>query len=54
MVDTLLTVDQAAQWLRCSPTTIRRLCREGHLPAIRVRSEWRIPSSRLAEALVAA
>jgi excisionase family DNA binding protein len=38
----LLTVSEAARLLRLSRTTVRRLAREGKLPAFQVGSQWRI------------
>lgn len=47
----LLTVAEAASFLRVSERTIRRMCAEGDLPAIRVRTAWRIRRVDLAELL---
>jgi excisionase family DNA binding protein len=32
----LLTVKEVADLLRCSPATVRRLDRRGHLPAVKI------------------
>lgn len=42
----LLTVPEAARFLRVTPQTIRRMCRDGTLPAVQLgtgrTSRWRI------------
>jgi excisionase family DNA binding protein len=43
-LNSFLTVDEAAEYLNCSPTFIRRAIKEGHLPAIKdgcTRIRWR-------------
>lgn len=47
----LLTVAQVADLLRCAPSTVRQLCREGRLAAVRVRHEWRVYRESLLEVL---
>lgn len=44
---TLLTVHETAARLRSSEYTIRRMIRAGHLPALRVGSQYRIDSDEL-------
>lgn len=43
-----LTVAEAAELLRCSPQTIRRLVRAGRLPALRLGRDLRISREALA------
>lgn len=40
--DEVLTVEQAAQYLQLSPTTVRRLLRAGTLPGFKYGDQWRI------------
>ncbi len=35
------TSEEIAEYLRLHPYTIRRLCREGKIPAFRVGGQWR-------------
>jgi len=37
----IMTVDEVARYLRCHPTTIYRMLREGKIPAFRVGQDWR-------------
>lgn len=41
-MDSLLTVNEAAQVLRCDPRTVLELVRSGRLPALRLRRSYRI------------
>jgi excisionase family DNA binding protein len=47
-----VTADEAAEFLRCSPITVKRLAREGKIPAHSitngVRTRWRFLISELA------
>jgi excisionase family DNA binding protein len=45
--DRLLTVGQAAQVLHLHVRTVRRLMREGKLPARKIGGQWRLPGSQL-------
>ena len=38
----LLTVNEAAELLRVSNMTVRRMCARGELVAVKVGSQWRI------------
>lgn len=38
----LMTVPEVAEALRCSPQTVRTMCREKRLPSVRVRGSWRV------------
>ena len=50
--ETFVTPEEAAAFLRCSPITVKRLAREGKLPAHSVtngvRKRWRFLISELA------
>jgi excisionase family DNA binding protein len=48
-----MTVDEVAESLRTSPSTVRRLIRHGELGALRIGSQWRVDADDL-EAFVAA
>ena len=52
MQETFVTADEAAMLLRCSPITVKRLAREGKIPAHcitnGVRRRWRFLISELA------
>ncbi len=39
---TLMTVEEAAQYLRFHPSTVYRLVRLGKLPAVKVGKQWRL------------
>jgi excisionase family DNA binding protein len=44
--DPLLTVDEVSEWLRVSPSVVRRLARDGHLSHVRpTPRRVRIPAS---------
>jgi excisionase family DNA binding protein len=38
----LITIDEAAQYLRFHPSTVYRLARRGELPAVKVGKQWRL------------
>ena len=38
----VLTLNEAASFLRCSPDTVKRRAREGRLPASKIGREWRL------------
>jgi excisionase family DNA binding protein len=40
--DPIMTVDQVAAYLKLHPLTIRRLAREGEIPAFKVGRQWRV------------
>lgn len=46
-LEVLFTVDEAARYIKFNPETVRRLIREGKLPAIRMSGRWRIKKSEL-------
>ena len=48
----LLTVEEAAERLKLTPKTVRKLCLSRRLTAIRVQRSWRIPLAALDEFLL--
>ena len=44
---TLLRPTAVAHTLTVSAETIRRLCRNGELPCVKIGTQWRIPSDAL-------
>ena len=46
-----LTANEAAQRLRVHPETVKRLCRQGDLPAEKIRNTWLIHSDILGRVL---
>ena len=56
-MEVLLTVAEAAAYLRVSQATMWRWCQEGRVPAFKIGHEWRVVSpalQRLVEAAVPA
>lgn len=47
----VLTVPEAARYLRLSVSTVYRLLHRGVLPGIKVGNSWRIPADALSEYL---
>ena len=51
--EVFVTADEVAEFLRCSPITVKRLAREGKIPAHSitngVRKRWRFLISELAD-----
>lgn len=45
----VVTTSEAAQFLGCHPKTVRNLCQNGELRAIKLGAEWRIPTQALEE-----
>jgi excisionase family DNA binding protein len=41
VIDSIMTVDEVAQFLRIHKTTVYRLLKESKIPAFRVGSDWR-------------
>lgn len=48
-MDDILTVQEVADYLKLSRTTIWRWCNEGKLPAFKIGRSWRIHRSELEE-----
>lgn len=46
-MDELLTVAEYARRGKLDPDTVRRLARDGDLPAVRLGHQWRLPASSL-------
>ena len=40
--DPIMTVDEVAEYLNLHPLTVRRLARDGEIPAFKVGRQWRI------------
>ncbi len=38
----LMTIEEAADYLRFHPSTVYRLARQGAIPAVKVGKQWRI------------
>ena len=38
----VMTIDQVAEYLSLHPLTVRRLAREGEIPAFKVGRQWRV------------
>lgn len=49
--DEIMTVQEVADYLRISRTTVWRWCNEGRLPAFRIGREWRIKREALEETI---
>ena len=47
--DNMLTIAQVAHYLKLHELTVRRLAREGELPAFKVGRQWRIKRNLLDE-----
>ena len=45
----VLTLDEAAELLRCHPVTVKRLALKGSIPARKLGSLWRFSHQRLME-----
>ena len=43
----LMTIEEAAQYLRFHPSTVYRLARRGKLPAVKVGKQWRLDREAL-------
>lgn len=45
----MLTLREAAQYLRVHPTTVEQMAQDGHIPALMIEGRWRFPKSSLDE-----
>ena len=43
----ILTPEEVATYLRVAPETVRRLCRLGQIPALKLGRQWRIKADEL-------
>jgi len=50
-MEEILTVDEAANYLKVRPETVRRLLSQGRLPGNKVGRAWRIPEGALMDFL---
>ena len=46
-LENYLTVIEAAKRLKIHPDTVKRLCRQGDIPAIKIRNTWLIDKEKL-------
>ena len=49
MLPQMMTADQVAQYLGWSPNYVRRLAREGRIPAVRLGAQWRFFADTIVE-----
>jgi excisionase family DNA binding protein len=40
--DPIMTIDEVAEYLSLHPLTVRRLARDGEIPAFKVGRQWRV------------
>ena len=40
--DSMMTVEEVAEYLSLHPLTVRRLARDGEIPAFKVGRQWRV------------
>ena len=40
--DPIMTIDEVAEYLNLHPLTVRRLARDGEIPAFKVGRQWRV------------
>ena len=45
--DPIMTTDQVAEYLGLNPLTVRRLAREGQIPAFKIGRQWRFAREAL-------
>ena len=43
----MMTIDEVAEYLQLHPLTVRRLAREGGIPAFKVGRQWRVKRALL-------
>jgi excisionase family DNA binding protein len=41
-LDPIMTIDEVAEYLDLHPLTVRRLARDGEIPAFKVGRQWRV------------
>ena len=50
-MEDLLTIEETALYLRVSESTVRRMVKDGRIPARQIGRQWRIPRAALEEYL---
>ena len=50
--DPIMTIDEVAEYLDLHPLTVRRLARDGEIPAFKVGRQWRVKRAILGRWLV--
>ena len=50
--NTVMTVDQVAKYLSLHPLTVRRLARDGEIPALKIGRQWRVKKELLDQWIV--
>ena len=50
--DPIMTTDEVAEYLDLHPLTVRRLARDGEIPAFKVGRQWRVKRAILVRWLV--
>jgi len=48
-MEELLTIEETADYLRVSVSTVRRMLNDGRLKGVNIGRQWRIPKEALAE-----
>ena len=43
----ILTLEEVAEFLRCHPNTVYRLCKAGKIPVFKLGSDWRFRRDEL-------
>jgi len=46
-MEELLTIDETALYLRVSESTVRRMVKDGRIPATRIGRQWRVARAAL-------
>jgi excisionase family DNA binding protein len=50
-MEDLLTIAETALYLRVSESTVRRMVKDGRIPATQIGRQWRIPRAALEETI---
>ena len=48
-LDNLMTLPEVCAWLRMSEQVVKKLCREGKIPAVKIGKFWRFNVEELSE-----
>jgi len=48
-LDNLMTLPEVCAWLRMSGQVVKKLCREGKIPAVKIGKFWRFNVEELSE-----